>query len=53
MYVTDARLGNFKGLNQLKELGLYGDITDEGLEKLRRALPNCRIKREELVIPEM
>jgi hypothetical protein len=39
-------LEHLKGLSQLKRLGLTGtNVTDAGVEKLRQALPKCKIKR--------
>ena len=44
--VTDAQLENFKGLSKLQRLHLEGTgVTDDGVKKLRRALPNCKISR--------
>jgi hypothetical protein len=45
--LTDAGLEHLKGLLQLKELYIRGtNVTDEGVKKLRRALPNCKIDTE-------
>ena len=42
--VTDAGLEYLKGLESLQHLDLRGtNVTDEGVNKLQRALPNCRI----------
>jgi hypothetical protein len=42
--VTDAGLENLKGLDQLQELKLEATkVTDEGVAKLQRTLPNCKI----------
>ena len=44
--VTDAGLVHLKGLKNLRELRLYGsEVTEEGADDLRQALPNCRITR--------
>jgi hypothetical protein len=41
---TDAGLANLKGLTKLQSLNLWGtQVTDAGVKKLRRALPNCKI----------
>ncbi len=42
--ITDAGLEHLKGLTNL-ELLVLGDtqVTDEGIKKLREALPNCNI----------
>jgi len=43
---TDAGLNHPDGLTQLKVLDLRGtEVTEEGLKRLRQALPNCRIER--------
>jgi len=37
-------LQNFERLTQLQQLNLRGtQVTDEGVKKLRKALPNCMI----------
>jgi hypothetical protein len=42
--VNDAGLESLKGFSKLHELDLEGTkVTDEGIKKLRQALPNCRI----------
>ena len=42
--VTDAGLKHLEGLTGLAELNLYGtQVTDEGVNKLQQALPNCEI----------
>ena len=43
--VTDAGLECLKGLTRLeKDFSLYADqVTDEGVTRLRRALPNCQM----------
>lgn len=43
--VTDAGLDSLKALTNLRELGLGIRVTYEGVEKLQRALPNCKIYR--------
>jgi hypothetical protein len=44
--VTNAGLEHLKELTELENLGLGGTmVTDEGLKKLRQALPNCWIER--------
>ncbi len=50
--ITDAGLIHLKELTNLKSLGLglgRTQVTDEGMEKLRQALPHCRIERESLL----
>jgi hypothetical protein len=46
--ITDAGLEHLKGLTQLRELWLGGEyrsenVTAEGIKRLQRALPNCKI----------
>ena len=42
--VTDAGLVHLEGLAQLQSLYLRNtNVTDPGIEKLRQALPNCKI----------
>ena len=42
--ITDEGLAHLKGLTNLKSLNLRGtDVSDEAVDKLREALPNCRI----------
>ncbi|MEX2119465.1 MAG: hypothetical protein WD847_07710 [Pirellulales bacterium] len=44
--VTDAGLEHLAGLKNLQSLRLDGtQVTIDGCDKLRRALPNCRIQR--------
>ena len=44
--ITDAELEPLKGLHQLHELELTETlVTDEGVAKLQKALPNCKITR--------
>ncbi|MFP6618427.1 MAG: hypothetical protein VB877_03705 [Pirellulaceae bacterium] len=51
MNITDGCLVHLKGLTKLKELSLAnthpkpGAITDAGVAKLQKALPNCSIYR--------
>ena len=41
-----SRAGHFQGLTQLRSLEMSGTaVTDAGVEKLRKALPNCEITR--------
>jgi hypothetical protein len=43
--ITDAGLSHLEGLSDLRYLDLvHTKTTDEGLEKLKHALPNCRVK---------
>ena len=43
---TDAGLDRLKGFTQLRELDLTGtQVTDAGVAKLQKALPNCKITR--------
>jgi hypothetical protein len=44
-HVTDAGLEHLKGMVQLQFLDLRANdrITDDGVEKLKRALPKCKI----------
>jgi len=53
--VTDAGLVHLKTLTNLKELLLYEThVSDHGVDKLRLALPNCRISHEyDLNVPEL
>ena len=45
--VTDEGLKHLEGLTKLEHLELDGtEVTDEGIEELRKALPNCDIRRE-------
>ncbi len=44
--VTDAGLKHLAGLKALKELGLEDTkVTDAGVSRLKRALPNCDIRK--------
>jgi hypothetical protein len=44
--VTNAGLEHLKGLSNLKTLFLeHSKVTDDGIMKLRQALPNCKIER--------
>ena len=44
--VTDAGLEHLKGLSELQSLDIHNTkVTDEGVKKLRQALPNCDIGR--------
>ena len=44
--ITDAGLGHLEKLTQLKKLHLtMTGVTDEGIEKLKQALPDCQIVR--------
>ncbi len=44
--ITDVGLEHLEGLTQLQELGIIGTrVTDEGVKKLRQALPDCKIDR--------
>lgn len=44
--VTDAGMESLKGLQQLQEVNVEGtDVTIEGVNTLRQALPNCYIRR--------
>ncbi len=44
--ITDAALPHIGGLPQLNTLVLIGtNVSDEGVQKLQRALPNCKIYR--------
>jgi Leucine-rich repeat (LRR) protein len=43
---TDAGLVYLEGLTQLQELNLWGTkVTAEGVKKLQKALPNCKISK--------
>jgi hypothetical protein len=43
--VGDAGLETLAGMRQLEQLHLHGaQVSDEGVARLRKALPNCRIK---------
>ena len=43
--VTDVGLEHLEGLTNLKRLNLVNtQITDEGVKKLQKALPNCQIR---------
>ena len=43
---TDAGLEHLKGLTNLEFVLLYKtNVTDEGVKKLQKALPNCEIYR--------
>ncbi len=45
--VSDSGLEHLKGLNELQLLFLRNTlVTDAGVEKLKRALPNCEIRHE-------
>jgi hypothetical protein len=41
--ISDAGLRHLEGLTQLETLELYGFITEAGVERLRKKLPNVRI----------
>ena len=42
--VTDEGLVHLAGLTNLRNLGLYGtQITDDGLDELKKVLPDCTI----------
>ena len=41
--ISDNGLESIKGLSQLQVLYIRGEITPEGIEKLKSALPNCKI----------
>ena len=41
--ITDEGLEHLKGLTKLQLLNLNDKVTDEGVQKLRQALPNCEI----------
>ena len=42
--VTDAGLEHLRGLTQLRQLNLDDtQVTNEGVEKLKKSLPNCEI----------
>ena len=44
MHITDAGLVHLEGLTKLKDLDLmFTQVTDEGVKKLKEALPNCEI----------
>src|SRR5262249_20569195 len=45
--VTDQGLLRLEALSQLQSLDLRGcpKVTDQGVERLRKALPNCAIRR--------
>ncbi len=44
--MTDAGLTHLKGLNGLKFLDLqHTHVTDAGVAKFQKALPNCKIER--------
>ena len=44
--ISDVGLKNIQGLGQLREVDLgYTHVTYEGVAKLQRALPNCKIVR--------
>jgi hypothetical protein len=44
--VTDAGLEHLAGLKNLAQLNLKGTaVTDQGIAKLKAALPNCNISR--------
>ena len=44
--VTDAGLEHLKGMTNLRKLTLVDtQVTDEGVDKLQQALPDCKIKR--------
>ena len=43
--ITDARLVHLKALTNLERLYLGGtDVSDEAVDKLKEALPNCKIR---------
>jgi hypothetical protein len=45
--MTDAGLKHFEALNNLRYIYFLGEgnISDAGIAELRKALPNCKIKR--------
>jgi Leucine-rich repeat (LRR) protein len=44
-HITDAGLAHLEKLTNLKELNLSDTrVTSEGCDKLRTALPNCRLR---------
>ena len=44
--ITDAGLVHLKGLTNLRTLYLYGtQITDADIADLKKALPNCRVRK--------
>jgi hypothetical protein len=48
--ITDAGLEHLKGLKNLKCLWIPGGhVSDEGLEKLREALPHCQIDTTDFI----
>ena len=44
MKITDEGLVNLYGLKNLEFLCLDAEVTQEGIEKLRKALPKCRVE---------
>jgi hypothetical protein len=44
--ITDAGLLTLEGFSQLEELDLHGSaVSSDGVKKLQKALPNCKIQR--------
>ena len=43
--VTHAGLAHLKGLTNLRELHLPGEVTDAEVNELKKALPKVRISR--------
>jgi hypothetical protein len=52
--VTDAGLCRLEHLRNLKEMKIrFPKVTQQGIEKLRRALPNCKIESYKMDEPSM
>lgn len=48
MKITDTGLARLTGLSNLKSLSVgQTDVTDAGVKRLLKALPNCKLTEEE------